>query len=65
MSLERKRPIPTPHKVDAVNWETLLPEMSPTLLRLANYTLILALDAADNKKQIFLPMFASDAKAKK
>jgi hypothetical protein len=36
MSLESTKPTPTPNKVEAVNCETLLPEMSPTLLRLAN-----------------------------
>ena len=38
--------------------------MSPTLFYLANLTLIEARDAAANRKQIFLPTFASDASAK-
>ncbi len=65
INLERSNPILTPQRVEAVNCETLLPEMSPMLFLLANYTLILARDAALNKKQIFLPMFAIEAKAKK
>ncbi len=64
-NLDNKRPIPTPPRVDAVNYETLLPDMSPMLFLLANYTLILARDAADRRKHIFLPMLANDASNKK
>ena len=65
MNLDKTRPRPTPNKVDAVNWDTLLPEISPILFRFANCTFILALDAADSKKHMFLPIFAIDARAKK
>lgn len=47
---------------DVVNCETDFPEMSPTLLHLANLKLIWARDAEANKKHIFLPAFAVDAK---
>ena len=50
--LDRKSPMQTPHSVEAVNCETLLPDISPMLLRLANCTLMLALDAEKRKKQI-------------
>lgn len=65
MNLDRTRPRPTPNRVDAVNWDTLLPEMSPMLFLLANCTLMLALEAADSRKQIFFPMFAMEARARK
>lgn len=63
--LERNIPTHTPIKVDAVNYETLFPEISPILFLLANYTLMLALDAADNRKHIFFPTFAIEERAKK
>jgi len=34
--LERERPRMPPKIVEAVNWETLFPEMSPMLFLLAN-----------------------------
>ena len=58
-------PAPTPTSVEAVNYEQLLPDTSPMLCLLANHKLILALDAADNKKHMFLPMLAIEANAKK
>ena len=57
--------MPTPTRVDAVNCETLFPEMSPMLFLFANYTFMLALDAADNKKHMFLLMLAREARTKK
>jgi len=42
-----------------------LPEISPTLFLFANCTLILALEAAESKKHIFLPTLAKDAKRRK
>jgi hypothetical protein len=61
----RPRPIPTPKSVDAVNYETAFPWMSARLLFLANLRLMLALDAEDSMKQMFLPQFAIDAIIKK
>jgi hypothetical protein len=63
--LDSISPIPTPTRVEAVNYETLFPEMSPMLFRFANCTFMLALDAADSKKQMFLPILAVEARAKK
>jgi hypothetical protein len=34
--LDRNKPIPTPNKVDAVNYDTLLPDISPILFLFAN-----------------------------
>lgn len=65
MTLDNSNPILTPTKVDAVNCDTLFPDISPMLFFFANYTLILALEAADNRKHIFLPIFAIEASAKK
>lgn len=65
ISLDKIKPTPTPNKVEAVNYETLLPEMSPMLFRFANLTFIDALEAADSRKQMFLPTFANDARSKK
>lgn len=48
-----------------MNYETLLPDISPILFLFENYRLILALEAADKRKQIPLPAFANEAKAKK
>jgi len=62
--LVRIIPRPTPARVLAVNYETLLPEISPILFCLANLIFRDALEAADSKKQMFLAIFASDAKAK-
>ena len=42
-----------------------MPEISPILFLFANYTLILALEAADNKKHIFFETFATEASNKK
>ena len=61
----RSVPRPIPKRDVVVNWETAFPAMSPTLFYLANLTLIEARDAAANRKQIFLPTLASDARAKK
>ncbi len=36
INLERSNPMLTPHRVEAVNCETLLPEMSPILFLFAN-----------------------------
>jgi hypothetical protein len=65
MSFDNKRPKPTPTRVEAVNCDTLFPEISPMLFLFANYTFILALDAAESKKQIFFPILAVEARAKK
>jgi hypothetical protein len=65
MIWENIKPIPTPPRVEAVNYETLFPEISPTLFLFANLTLMLALEAAESKKHIFFPTFAIDASAKK
>ena len=54
-----------PIREEVVNWETDFPEMSPILFLLANLTLMEALLAAANKKQIFLPTLAILASAKK
>lgn len=63
--MESTKPTPTPNKVDAVNYETLLPDISPMLFLLENLTLMLALEAAESKKHIFLPTLAKEAKSKK
>jgi hypothetical protein len=63
--LERNIPIATPNRVDAVYYDMLFPDMSPILFLFANCILMLALDAAESKKQMFFPAFAIDAKAKK
>jgi hypothetical protein len=65
MIFDSIKPSPTPIKVDAVNYETLFPEMSPMLFLLANYTLILARDAEDNRKHTFLPTFPIEANIRK
>jgi hypothetical protein len=62
---DKPRPSPTPNRVEAVNYETLLPEISPILFLFANYTFILALEADDNKKHTFLPILPIDASNKK
>ena len=36
INFDKNRPIETPHKVEAVNYDTLFPEISPMLFRLAN-----------------------------
>lgn len=61
MKLDRAIPIPVPNRVEAVNWETVLPQISPILLFLANWRLILALEAEANSQQTFLPTLASEA----
>ena len=63
--LDNPRPTPTPNRVEAVNYEALFPEMSPMLFLLANYTLILAREAAESKKQIFLEILATEANRRK
>ena len=65
MKLDRAIPKPVPKSVDAVNCDTVLPWISPILLFLANYKLILALDAEARSQQTFLPTFAADAINKK
>lgn len=50
---------------EVVNWETDLPEMSPTLFLLANLKLIWALDADANRKHMFLPALAVEASSRK
>lgn len=65
MVFESIKPTPTPNKVEAVNYETFFPEISPILFLLASYRFILALDAADNRKQILLATFAIEANARK
>jgi hypothetical protein len=65
MTFDKAKPTPTPTSVDAVNYETLLPDISPILFLLANWTLMLALEAADKRKQIFFPAFAIEASVKK
>jgi hypothetical protein len=65
MIFDNISPRPTPIKVDAVNYETLLPEMSPTLFLFANLTFILARDAEESKKHTFLPTFAIEANIRK
>jgi hypothetical protein len=62
---ESPSPTPTPTRVDAVNYETLFPDMSPILFLLANLTLMLARDADDSKKQTFLPTLPTDANNRK
>jgi hypothetical protein len=59
------RPKPTPINVEAVNYETLLPEMSPILFLFANYTFMLALEADDRRKQTFFPMLPIEASRRK
>ena len=63
--LDSPRPNPTPINVDAVNYETLFPDISPILFLFANYTFMLALEADDNKKHTFFPILAIDANIKK
>lgn len=63
--LDSAIPKPVPNKVDAVNCETVLPWISPILLFLANYKLILALEADARSQQTFLPIFATDAISRK
>ena len=63
--MERNKPSPTPIKVEAVNYDTLFPEMSPMLFLFANCTLILALEAEDSRKQMFFPMFPIEASKRK
>ena len=65
ITLESPKPSPTPTKVDAVNWDTLFPDMSPILFLFANLTLILARDADESKKQTFLPTLATEASRRK
>ena len=65
ITLERPRPRPTPIKLEAVNYETLFPEISPMLFLFENYTLILALDADDRRKHTFFPMLAIEANRRK
>lgn len=62
---EINSPQAPPISVEAVNCETLLPDISPMLLFFDSCMLILALDADANKKQMFLPTLASDASSKK
>ena len=65
ITLLSPRPKPTPIKVEAVNYETLLPEMSPILFLFENYTLILALEADERRKHTFLPILPIDASKRK
>jgi hypothetical protein len=65
MILDNPSPRPTPIKVDAVNYDTLFPDMSPMLFLFANLTLILARDAEESKKHTFLPTLAIDANSRK
>ena len=55
-------PIPIPNSEDVVKRETCLPTISPRLFFFAKVTLICALDAEDINMQIFLPIFAVEAK---
>lgn len=36
INFDKNRPMETPHRVEAVNYDTLFPEMSPMLFLLAN-----------------------------
>jgi hypothetical protein len=65
MILDNPSPRPTPIKVDAVNYDTLFPDMSPILFLFANLTLILARDAEESKKHTFLPTLAIEANRRK
>lgn len=65
MILDNPSPSPTPIKVDAVNYDTLFPEMSPMLFLFANLALILARDAEESKKHTFLPTLATEASSRK
>lgn len=65
MILDKPRPRPTPIRVEAVNYDTLFPEMSPILFLFANLTLMLARDADESKKQTFFPTFAIEASKRK
>ena len=62
ITYESTLPRHIPTSEDVVNCDTDLPEMSPTLLRLANLRLIYARDAAANKKHMFFPTLAVEAK---
>ena len=62
---DKNRPTPTPNRVEAVNYDTLFPDMSPMLFLLENLTLMDALEAAESRKHIFLPTLANDARSKK
>ena len=57
----KPRPMPTPTKVLAVNYDTDFPWISAILLDFANLRFIEALDADESIKHIFLPTFANDA----
>jgi hypothetical protein len=59
------KPIATPTRVDAVNWDTALPWMSARLFYFANLRLILALEAELSMKQMFFPTLAKEAIIKK
>lgn len=65
ITLVNPKPIATPTRVDAVNYETDLPWMSAILLAFANLRLILALEAEESIKQMFLATFAREAINKK
>jgi hypothetical protein len=58
-------PKPTPINDEAVNYETLFPDISPILFLFANLMLILALEAEDNRKHTFFPTLAIEASIKK
>ena len=62
ISFENTMPIPIPNSEDVVKRETCLPTISPRLFLFAKVTLIYALDAEDINMQIFLPIFAVEAK---
>ena len=63
--LESIKPRPTPKRLEAVNCDTLLPEMSPMLLFFENYIFIEALEAEARRKQMFLPTLAKEASKRK
>ena len=65
ISFDNPMPIPTPNNVEAVNQETLFPLISPMLFLFESCTLMLALEAADNKKQMFFPALATEDNKRK
>lgn len=65
ISLVRPNPIAPPIMLEAVNYETAFPWISARLFCFENLKFILALDADDNMKHIFLPQLATDAINKK
>ena len=65
ITFEINKPNAPPKRVEAVIWETALPDISPILLFFDNCKLMLALDAEANKKQMFLLTLATEANSRK